>query len=53
MRNILVQDISHQQTQVNSAFNSFWVKKLSTGFGWGFDGNVAYDGWQVKLSNPI
>ena len=39
--------------QVYSAFPPSGVDKSSTSFGWGYSGDVASVGWQVKLCDPI
>ena len=40
-------------TPVYSAFHPSGVDKSSTSFGWGYGGDVASVGWQVKLCDPI
>ena len=43
----------HGTHKVESACYLQWDGELCTGFGWGYGGNVASVGWQVKLCDPI
>ena len=52
-RDILEQDIHTNWLRTTQPFIPSGVDKSSNSFGWGYGGNIASVGWQVKLCDPI